>query len=115
MKYAYFNRHRDEIVFDDDGNGNVLMYGGKWMRFGLRGTPEEITMVDPSGGPYITLDTDLDFFFQDGLSRIVTAIYFLHDEKNPAKLDSPRKPTDLEDPITVLFVVRYSIGPPANI
>lgn len=115
MKYAYFNRHRDEIVFDDDGSGNVLMYGGKWMRFGYRETPEEITMVDPSGGPCITLDTDLDRFFQDGLSRIVTAIHFLHNEYNPAKLDSPPKPTDLEDPTPVLLVVRYNLWPPANI
>lgn len=107
MKASYLNRQRDEIVFDDDGAGSVLMYGGKWMRFGFKENPDEITMVDPSGGPYIALGTDLGYFFEDGLKRIVTAIHFLTEESNPAKLDSPPKPTDLEDPTPVLFLVEY--------
>jgi hypothetical protein len=107
MKTSYYNRTRDEIVFDDDGNGSVLMHGGKWMRFGFKENPDEITMVDPSGGPYIALGSDLGYFFEDGLKRIVTAIHFLNDENNPAKLDSTPKPTDLEDPIPVLLLVEY--------
>lgn len=31
-------------------------------------------MIDPSGGPYITLGTDLQLFFKDGKKRIVNNI-----------------------------------------
>jgi hypothetical protein len=34
------------------------------------------SMVDPSGGPYITLGSDLKYFFGDGIKRIVKEIQF---------------------------------------
>lgn len=34
------------------------------------------TMIDPSGGPYIGLGMDLDYFFQDGRKRIIDKISF---------------------------------------
>lgn len=109
MTAEYINRHRDKITFNDDGQGNVFMYGGKWFRFGFKENPDTLTMVDPSGGPYIELGTDLGRFYMDDLARVVTAIHFLHDDNNPAKLDSLPKPTDLEDPIPVVFEVEYTI------
>jgi hypothetical protein len=109
MTAEYINRLRDKITFNDDGQGNVFMYGGKWMRFGFKENPDTVTMVDPSGGPYLELGADLGYFFGDDLSRIVTAIHFLYDENNPAKLDSLPKPTDLEDPTPVVFEVEYKI------
>ena len=37
-------------------------------------------MVDPSGGPYISLGSDLRLFFKDGKKRIVNHIEPLHDK-----------------------------------
>ena len=44
------------------------------LRCGFEEDPNIINMVDPSGGPYITLGDDLGSFFNDKKSRIVKAI-----------------------------------------
>jgi hypothetical protein len=60
-KVTYKNRHRDEIIFTHEGD-TVTMEGGTWMRWSYDedGT---ITMVDPSGGPYIELGNNLKEFW----------------------------------------------------
>ncbi len=44
------------------------------MRYGWDEDPEVITMVDPSGGPYIEVGSDLQSFFRDGKKRIIDKI-----------------------------------------
>lgn len=40
----------------------------------VKSNKSKYDMVDPSGGPYINLGTDLKFFFKDGKTRIVKNI-----------------------------------------
>jgi hypothetical protein len=70
---VYYNRYNDPIEFIDNGD-TVTMRGGKWMRYGFDTDPSVLTMVDPSGGPYIDIGYDLIGIFRDGISRRVTAI-----------------------------------------
>lgn len=44
------------------------------MRCAFNEDPEEIIMVDPSGGPYIEVGNDLQSFFKDGKKRIIDKI-----------------------------------------
>lgn len=69
----YLNRYRDEIRFTEEDN-KVTMTGGQYMRYGWDEGPDVITMVDPSGGPYITVGSDLQPFFKDGKKRIIDKI-----------------------------------------
>jgi hypothetical protein len=39
-----------------------------------------IDMIDPSGGPYISVDMDLESFFNDKISRIITEININNDK-----------------------------------
>jgi hypothetical protein len=64
MKIEYINRYNNSIFFEEKAEG-ILMSGEgealKWCRFGYVNTPsdKELTMVDPSGGPYIGEDMDM--------------------------------------------------------
>jgi hypothetical protein len=69
----YLNRYKDEIRFTEEDN-KVTMTGAEYMRYGWDEDPEVITMVDPSGGPYITVGSDLQSFFRDGKERIIDKI-----------------------------------------
>jgi hypothetical protein len=109
MKAIYYNRYKDEITFEHEGN-TVVMTGGSWFRYGWPNvydkayrafiednakhlTPlmnleefkkevhnykdeamrpyselvysdrDTIDMIDPSGGPYISLGDNLKTFF----------------------------------------------------
>lgn len=58
---TYHNRYGDAITFEHVGN-EVFMRGGKWLRYGYD-DDKTITMVDPSGGPYIELGNNLKEFW----------------------------------------------------
>ena len=67
MKYT--NRYNDVFTFEYNEKGNIQWSGNfKYCRFGFNDNPNDITMVDPSGGPYITEGTDMKIF---GLKGIV--------------------------------------------
>lgn len=75
MKIVYINRYGDKIQFEDkEYTVEMTGYFDLGMRYGFVDDPNVINMVDPSGGPYITLGTDLRLFFNDKKSRIVKAI-----------------------------------------
>lgn len=85
----YENRYNDKIEFIDNGD-SVLMKGGKFIRYGFDIDPNEIIMVDPSGGPYIEVGQDIRGFFRDDKRRVVESIQILDlPEGTPAELDTP--------------------------
>ena len=59
----YTNRYGDEFTFELNKRNN-LQWSGEFRhcRMGFGGDPDDIIMVDPSGGPYICLDTDMKSF-----------------------------------------------------
>lgn len=61
---TYTNRYKDKITFTHEGD-TVKMEGGHWVRWAYEddGT---ITMVDPSGGPYIEVGNNLKEFWPKG-------------------------------------------------
>jgi hypothetical protein len=63
-KVTYLNRYRDKIIFEHIGD-IVTMTGGTWMRWGYDDN-NTINMVDPSGGPYISLGDNLKEFWPRG-------------------------------------------------
>ena len=81
-KVLYHNRHRDKIIFEhiDD---KVIMTGGKWIRWGYD-DENNITMVDPSGGPYIELGNNLNGFWPEAKYQnlIIDKIEFGDDTDN---------------------------------
>lgn len=64
-KTAYRNRYGDIITFEHIGN-QVIMKGGKWLRYGFSNEDDSIDMVDPSGGPYISIEDNLNEFWPKG-------------------------------------------------
>ena len=48
----YRNRYGDEYTFTKQKDGNVL-WEGDFEMIRMGGEPDKITMVDPSGGPFI--------------------------------------------------------------
>lgn len=79
-KIAHSNRYNEISFFEDLGN-QVIMSEHKqfFMRYSYEMDENDqkvYTMVDPSGGPYIALGMDLNYFFEDGRERIVEKITF---------------------------------------
>lgn len=65
MKYT--NRYNDVFQFEYNERGNIQWSGDfEHCRFGYNDNINDITMVDPSGGPYITLGTDMKLFGLEG-------------------------------------------------
>lgn len=63
MKHEYINRDRSTITFDIKDN-TCTISGGYYMRLG--GELENLSFIDPSGGPFISIGTNLkDFIGQD--------------------------------------------------
>lgn len=92
----YSNRYNDKIIFTDNGDEvEMTGYNPDWMRCGYVNNPDGsstmntdnqiIGMVDPSGGPYISLGDNLKSFFNDEKDRIVKAIK-IHSDKVIFKL-----------------------------
>mgnify|MGYP000160600997 FL=1 len=65
MKYT--NRYNDVFTFEYNEKGNIQWSGNfKYCRFGFNDNPNDITMVDPSGGPYISLGMDMKLVELEG-------------------------------------------------
>lgn len=64
----YTNRYGDVYTFEKNENGNIQWSGDfEYCRFGFNDNPDDIIMVDPSGGPYITLGMDLALYGSEGI------------------------------------------------
>lgn len=81
MKAIYNNRYNDEIIFEQNEDEITMRgYNSDWMRCGYANKEsgdtdyDTINMVDPSGGPYITIGSDLGLFYGDGIKRVVKSI-----------------------------------------
>lgn len=56
----YTNRYGDEFTFEENENGNIDWRGDfKYTRFGWD-NDDNIIFVDPSGGPFISIDYPLE-------------------------------------------------------
>jgi hypothetical protein len=74
MKQAkYHNRYGDEIIFKEINENQIEMIGGEYYRTGYN-KDGMIDFVDPSGGPFIQVGTELGRYFNDDQSRIVKSI-----------------------------------------
>lgn len=63
----YTNRYGDTFTFELNERSNIQWSGDfKYVRYGFEDNPNDITMVDPSGGPYIPLGMDMKLFGFDG-------------------------------------------------
>jgi hypothetical protein len=65
----YTNRYGNVFTFEQLENGNIQWSGNfEYCRFGFNDNDgwDDITMVDPSGGPYISLNMDMKLFGFDG-------------------------------------------------
>ena len=59
----YKNRYDDVFTFELNERGNIDWKGDfKYVRCAFGDNPEDITMVDPSGGPYIEVGADMSRF-----------------------------------------------------
>lgn len=78
MKVEYSNRYRDKYEFTQEDEQTIRWEGPfKWCRYS---TDENnaVTMVDPSGGPYITVGNTLKFIAPEFEKLVVTALE-MHD------------------------------------
>lgn len=68
----YQNRYGDIFTFESNERGNIDWKGNfEFGRFGYNDNPNDITMVDPSGGPYITLGANMGLFASEFNSMVV--------------------------------------------
>lgn len=66
----YVNRYGDKFTFEKNENGNIQWSGKfEYVRYGFEDNPKDITMVDPSGGPYITIGMDLAHYGSEGIVK----------------------------------------------
>lgn len=69
----YINRYGDKITFQYINENQIQMLGGDYYRTGYN-EDETIDFVDPSGGPFIQVGTDLGRYFGDGVKRVIKSI-----------------------------------------
>ena len=81
MQATYTNRYKDKIIFEQNGDEITMTgYNPEWIRVGYANKEngetdwDKVYMVDPSGGPYIALGTNLGHFYGDKIERIVEGI-----------------------------------------
>ena len=68
----YENRYGDIFTFEVNERGNIDWKGNfEYCRTGYNDNPDDITMVDPSGGPYIDIGHNMCFFFPELKNMIV--------------------------------------------
>ena len=59
----YTNRYGDVFTFELNERGNIDWKGNfEYVRCGFKDNLKDITMVDPSGGPYIDIGCDMSMF-----------------------------------------------------
>jgi hypothetical protein len=49
----YINRYRDKFTFTKQEDGNVL-WEGSFEMIRMGGEPDDVSFIDPSGGPFIS-------------------------------------------------------------
>lgn len=68
MKKEYINRYGSKHTFTLKEDGNIFWDGDfTYGRIGVTALQDEINMVDPSGGPYLDTETNLNDFGFSGL------------------------------------------------
>lgn len=66
----YTNRYGDVFTFEQLENGNIQWSGDfEYVRSGFKDDPNVITMVDPSGGPFINEGMDMKLFELKGIVK----------------------------------------------
>jgi hypothetical protein len=75
MKTSYNNRHGDNITFEKTEDNKVIMtgYNSDYMRFVMHGDHK---MVDPPGGPYLSIGTNLKYYFDVKEDMIISDMIF---------------------------------------
>jgi len=70
-KIEYKNRYGDIFTFNKTEDGNILMEGHfEYMRIGCS-TASIITMIDPSGGPYLNEDMNMGILHESFKGMII--------------------------------------------
>ena len=73
-KVSYCNRYGDNIIFEQKDNEiHMSGFNMEWLRIGYD-NEKNITMVDPSGGPYLSVGMNLGLYFNDKRSSIIENI-----------------------------------------
>jgi hypothetical protein len=63
----YTNRYGDEFTFEKNENGNIDWKGDlKYVRYGWN-DDDKIIFVDPSGGPFISVGTNMSLYLLEGI------------------------------------------------
>jgi len=90
---TYTNRYGDVFTFTPDNDGNLLWEGDfEYCRFGFLSftntdyqtnicgfeeSANNLNMVDPGGGPYIDIGTDVGRFHKDMVGKSVTGFVLI--------------------------------------
>jgi len=70
---TYINRYSDKYTFKLNDDNNIDWKGEfKYCRYGFEVDPNIKTMVDPSGGPFISIGTNMGTFDESFKNMIVT-------------------------------------------
>lgn len=71
--YKYKNRYGDIFTFTPTEDGNLLWEGNfEYCRYGFKEDPNKITMVDPSGGPYIAVNMKSELVHPEVKDKVVS-------------------------------------------
>ena len=87
MSVKYTNRYNEVQTFEVNEKGNIqwkadfeyCRYGFETMPADTDSDPKSITMVDPSGGPYIDLDYNMGMF-DKSLEGMIVIGFISNDE-----------------------------------
>jgi hypothetical protein len=78
MEYKFINRYGKTITFIKDENNIFEMKGGEYYRYLFNvdeeGNFKSYDAVDPSGGPFISVGTDLEYIDENLKGLIVEEI-----------------------------------------
>jgi hypothetical protein len=78
MEYKFINRYGKPITFIKDENNIFEMKGGEYYRYLFNvdeeGNFKSYDAVDPSGGPFISVGTDLEYIDENLKGLIVEEI-----------------------------------------
>lgn len=78
MKVEYLNRYRDKYEFTQEDEQTIRWEGPfKWCRYSMS-EDKVVSMIDPSGGPYISVGNTLRFIAPEFEKMKVTALE-MHD------------------------------------
>jgi hypothetical protein len=74
MKIEYINRYDDKYEFTQEDEQTIKWEGQfKWCRYATD-QDGKTTMIDPSGGPYITIGCDMKYIAPEFNDFVVSAL-----------------------------------------